>query len=130
MKMEVGAIWLMIQCWNSPCPPYKLFERVENEIHLLQEHGVIPLEGLENVVVAAQSTQAVDGCVSVATTALPAYIQRHCCVRGGVRLQTWGESAHIVRCDTGGGASCCGNVWAMRLAVLTGFKVFSSLSYS
>ena len=107
----------MTQCWDSPFSPYNLYERVKNEIHLLQKHGIIPLEGLENVVVAAQSTQAVDGCVSVASTALPAHIQRHCCVRGGVRLQTCGESALVVRCDMGGEASCSGNVQAMRLDV-------------
>lgn len=55
--------------------------------HLLQQYGIVPLKCLENIVIAAQGSEAVHSGIAVAATALPADGQRLCCVLCCVRLQ-------------------------------------------
>lgn len=59
-----------------------------SQTHLLQQHRVVSLECLEDVMIAAHLPQSVDRCIAVSPTCLPAYaegILREGC---GVRLET------------------------------------------
>ena len=55
--------------------------------NLLQQHGVVALEGLEDVVVAAQRAEAVDRRVAVPAARLAAHVERVGRVRRRVRLE-------------------------------------------
>ena len=55
--------------------------------HLLQQHCVVSLEGLEDVVVTAQRPKPVDCCIAMPATALTAYGQCLSCELCCVRLQ-------------------------------------------
>jgi hypothetical protein len=46
--------------------------------HLLHEHRVVALEGLVDVMVVSQMTEAIVGSVALTTARLTAHLQRHC----------------------------------------------------
>ncbi len=64
-------------------------------MYLLEQHSVVSLKGLEDVVVAAQSSKPVDSCIAVASTALAADGERLCSVLGRVRLQACTASQQL-----------------------------------
>lgn len=61
--------------------------------HLLQENCVVTLEGLEDIMVAAQGAKAVHSCIAMTATALTADGQSLCCVLRCVRLESYRQAA-------------------------------------
>lgn len=57
------------------------------KLYLLQQHRVVALKGLEDVMVAAPRPKAIHCCVPMTATALTADGQRVGCVASSVRFQ-------------------------------------------
>ena len=67
---------------------------------LLQQHSVVALKGLEDVVVTAQGSQPIDRRISMAAAALPADVERLGGVRGSVGLQPCENVDIVIRYAT------------------------------
>lgn len=77
-------------CVSAASHPGQHFQTLSSQdrvSHLLQQDSVVSLEGLEDVMVAAQLAQAVDGCVAMAATALAAHREGIGSVGSRVRLE-------------------------------------------
>ena len=75
---------------------------LSDEGHLLKEHSVVSLKGLEDVVVTTQRTKPVHSCIAMTTTTLTADGESLRCVLGGVCLQPCGKainSSATTRCE-------------------------------
>ena len=64
------------------------------QTYLLEQHSVVALKGLEDVMITAQGSKPVHSCIAVAATALTADGQRLCCVLRRVCLQACMQAAH------------------------------------
>ena len=63
--------------------------------YLLQQHSVVSLKGLEDVMIAAQGSKPVHGGIAMPSTTLTADGQRLRCVLGGIRLQACTASVYF-----------------------------------
>ncbi len=68
--------------------------------YLLQQHSVVSLKGLEDVMVATQGSKSVHGGVAMPSATLTANGQRLRCVLGGICLQACIASVYSACCSS------------------------------